>query len=221
MSIILILPLFTACATEDYGKYTDASVEISNNNRAMVMTYLERKNQRDAEIVKHLSGANTQNQSIKVGNGSSYVNGGGGNDTALVLYALMSGEREERFITANMQKPLEKPKTVNDVWDTVWGSTFPTLIKWGAGMYIGHELIGALGTAKEQVTLYGDNNSYMKDTGNVFGGGGSTSGSLQYDPANSIWDNKQDITGNDGINNGYTPTEVVAPEVPVEEMPIL
>lgn len=118
-----------------------------------------------------------------------------GNETALVLFAIMSQQNNNEIAkTFKAERPV-KPTTGNDVLNTVAGTTVPTLIQWGAGAFLGNEIVKGLSKAGK-VTVKGDGNN------------------MNYKSGNAYQDGNANLDASRPDNSGQTHNEYLAPEEP-------
>ena len=172
----LVLPvvssfLLVGCAG-DYREYA-TSIERSNTvNSALGASYFENQSKIMKEVANNLKG----------------------NETALVLFAIMSQQNNNEIAkTFKAERPV-KPTTGNDVLNTVAGTTVPTLIQWGAGAFIGSEIVKGL--SKTKIKMEGDGNVLNQDSGNAYQDGSAALDTSRTD------------------NSGQTYNEYLAPEEP-------
>jgi hypothetical protein len=173
----LVLPVVTSfllvgCAG-DYKEYATSVERTNTANAALGASYFENQSKLMKEVAANLKD----------------------NETALVLFAIMSQQNSGEIAkTFKSERPV-KPTTGTDVLNTIAGETVPTLIQWGAGAFIGHEVVKGL-TKAGKVTVKGDGNNMNYKSGNAYQDGTATLDASRPD------------------NSGQTHNEYLAPEEP-------
>ncbi len=172
----LVLPvvssfLLVGCAG-DYKEYAHSIERTNTSNAALGASYFENQSKIMKEVANNLKG----------------------NETALVLFAIMSQQNNNEIAkTFKAERPV-KPTTGNDVLNTVAGTTVPTLIQWGAGAFLGSEIVKGL--SKTTIKMEGDGNVLNQDSGNAYQDGSAALDNSRID------------------NSGQTHNEYLAPEEP-------
>lgn len=164
--------LLVGCAG-DYKEYATSIERTNTSNAALGASYFENQSKLMKEVAANLKD----------------------NETALVLFAIMSQQNSGEIAkTFKAERPV-KPTTGNDVLNTVAGETVPTLIQWGAGAFLGNEIVKGLSKAGK-VTVKGDGNNMNYKSGNAYQDGSATLDASRPD------------------NSGQTHNEYLPPEEP-------
>lgn len=163
--------LIVGCAG-DYKEYAHSIERTNTSNAALGASYFENQSKLMKEVANNLKD----------------------NETALVLFAIMSQQNSGEIAkTFKAERPV-KPTTGNDVLNTVAGTTVPTLIQWGAGAFLGSEIVKGL--SKTTIKMEGDGNVLNQDSGNAYQDGSAALDNSRID------------------NSGQTHNEYLAPEEP-------
>lgn len=142
MGLALVL---TGCAEKNaFSNYANA-VKDGNTAQAQALErFFETKASRDAEVVKSLAG----------------------NETAAVLYGIMSSQQDKEILLAFRPQTIQAPTTNADIGLAVANKTIPTLGLYGATAFIGGKVVDALKGAGG-VNMTGDGNTYTHNTGDT------------------------------------------------------
>ncbi|MCK5019167.1 MAG: hypothetical protein KAS32_19050 [Candidatus Peribacteraceae bacterium] len=128
MCVFLIFVLTGCSATTEFSSYS-TSINKSNETLGKVATaYFDKKAIDNAAVVQALSQGN-------------------GNETAIVLYTILSQQNDVKVLPMFQPQYVVKPTTGADVAKAVMTDTVPSLAKLGAGVYLGGKVIDGLSTA--------------------------------------------------------------------------
>lgn len=197
--LVCILSL-SGCAGKDenYNAWLTAAQKTHTDGKEQVIKYLEKGQAVDTEVLKGLAAK--------------------GNDTAIVLYGLITKDRDAAILNEFKVEVPKAPTTQNDVLNTVAKETVPTLTRWGFG-YLGVKelsgvLAGAGGTtnninAKDNATVNLEQNKVNagRDGALNTGGSSTTQGGDQTggDKANGDQNKGNSDSGNTTTNSETPP----------------
>lgn len=172
--------LFGCASGHEYSEYAQA-IDSSNRSGQQTLTaYFNKKAVENQNIFKALT--------------NDYVDPekSANNQMAIMLYTLLSQQQDEKILAQFTPKTPERPTTNADIGMNLAGNFLPTLVKWGAGAYLGGEIVNGLQTG---TVLSGGSMLINQDAGQSISGGPSisTSSSTATDSYNPA--------GNNNINS--------------------
>lgn len=203
-SCIAIACLVMGCANgTDYGDYTQ-SIDTSNQSGQSALTaYFNKKTADNKEVFKALSGSTNPLQAQN-------------NQMAIVLYTILSQQNDEKVLAYFVPKYAAKPTTNGDIGMSLSNNFLPTLVKVGAGVWLGGQIVDGLQTTS---TVLGAGASLTNQTAgqNITGGPSISASSLTNDTSQATNGSFNPTGDNITPNNQFQPS--TAEPVVIETLP--
>lgn len=204
--VVYCMTAFLVIGCASGHEYTDYAQSIDSSNKAgqnALVAYFNKKSIDNQGVFKAL-GANSNDPAAAANN-----------QMAIVLYTILSQQSDQDVLKHFVPHYAAKPTTNGDIGLALSNNFLPTLVKWGAGAWLGGQIVDGLQT-----------------TSTVLGAGASISnqasgGDINAGISNSFTDSSgSQSPGGDYIEAPEVP-EIEEPEVPevpeeaVEELTVL
>jgi hypothetical protein len=143
IGVVSSMLLFLTSCAGDYSEYTRSINQTNQTNAMVASSYFENQSKMNEAMMNKLAD----------------------NETAAILYAILTNQSNKD--TAESFKAISpiKPRTQNDVFSDVANNTVPTLVRWGAGAFIGKQFFDTMATANS-IVVSGAGASYTQDSFN-------------------------------------------------------
>jgi hypothetical protein len=176
---LVLFPLaalvLSGCASGDeFTSYTQSIDSSNKSGQQVLVSYFNKKATDNENVFKALSGGNDPTQAQN-------------NQMAIVLYTLLSQQNDEAILRHFTPKYADRPTTNADIGKSLADNFLPTLVKWGAGAWLGGEIVDGLKSA----TTLGAGATLVQQKA-----GGNISGTTIEQDYNSLVD-----ADNNGINS--------------------
>lgn len=195
----MCLTLFGCASGAEYGDYAQSIDSSNNSGQNILVAYFSKKAVDNQNIFRAL-GANTDDPKEAANN-----------QMAIVLYTLLSQQNDEKVLRYFVPKYADKPTTNADIGKSLADNFLPTLVKWGAGAWLGGEIVDGLAAG---TVLTGGSTLINQRAGNDITGSITNSPSITE---TTSYNTASDITGDNSQGNEPTQTKTEVPETLEEE----
>lgn len=127
---LLSLVILSGCAGADFSNYASSIDESNQAAKHMLTAYFDKRAADNAAVIKTLTSGSPEQSS----NGQM----------AVVLYTILSQQQDEKIMQQFVPKYIDKPVTNGDIGMAVANNTIPTMVRWGAGAWLGSEIVNGL-----------------------------------------------------------------------------
>jgi hypothetical protein len=200
--LVIVAMVLMGCASG--VEYTDYAQSIDSSNRSgqsALIAYFNKKSIDNQNIFKALGQSNDPAQAQN-------------NQMAIVLYTILSQQNDEKVLQHFTPKYADKPTTNADIGVSLANNFLPTLVRWGAGAWLGGKVVDGLQTTS---TVLGagatltNQNAGGSISGGPTGAVSNTDNSMPVDNT-STTSSSSSTSGNYsplGGDNNYQPTETL------------